>query len=160
MNLYFYNFPNNTNKKSQGVNSEIFCLCHYSTIVIFILCRQFCLKNMERFFYTVRIVWWKAIRNQIYTNANESFNRQLRKVTKSKTIFLSDDSLMKMLYLATMDITKKMDRTPPWLGSDPFPAGNLLWRKIILIIAWTGLSKAALLDMHKIVVIIQEKAKS
>ena len=36
-----------------------------------------------------------------------SFNRQLRKVTKSKTVFPSDDSLLKMLYLATMDITKK-----------------------------------------------------
>ena len=36
-----------------------------------------------------------------------SFNRQLKKVTKSKTVFPSDDSLLKMLYLATMDITKK-----------------------------------------------------
>ena len=36
-----------------------------------------------------------------------TFNRQLRKVTKSKTVFPSDDSLLKMLYLATMDITKK-----------------------------------------------------
>ena len=27
--------------------------------------------------------------------------------TKSKTVFPSDDSLLKMLYLATMDITKK-----------------------------------------------------
>ena len=34
-------------------------------------------------------------------------NRQLRKVTKSRTVFPSDDSLLKMLYLATMDITKK-----------------------------------------------------
>ena len=50
----------------------------------------------------------EAIRKLIYTtNAIEGFNRQLRKVTKSKTIFPSDDSLMKMLYLATMDITKK-----------------------------------------------------
>lgn len=49
-----------------------------------------------------------AIRKLIYTtNTIEGFNRQLRKVTKSKTIFPSDDSLMKMLYLATIDITKK-----------------------------------------------------
>ena len=41
------------------------------------------------------------------TNAIEGFNRQLRKVTKSRTVFPSDDSLLKMLYLATMDITKK-----------------------------------------------------
>jgi len=48
------------------------------------------------------------IRKLIYTtNAIEGFNRQLRKVTKSKTVFPSDDSLLKMLYLATMDITRK-----------------------------------------------------
>ena len=41
------------------------------------------------------------------TNAIEGFNRQLRKVTKSRTVFPSADSLLKMLYLATMDITKK-----------------------------------------------------
>ena len=34
-------------------------------------------------------------------------HRQLRKVTKAKSVFLTDDSLLKMLYLATMDITKK-----------------------------------------------------
>jgi len=50
----------------------------------------------------------EPVRRLIYTtNAIEGFNRQLRKVTKSKTVFPSDDSLLKMLYLATMDITKK-----------------------------------------------------
>lgn len=50
----------------------------------------------------------EEIRRIIYTtNAMESYNRQLRKVTKSKSIFPSDESLTKMLYLATMDITKK-----------------------------------------------------
>ena len=50
----------------------------------------------------------EAVRRLIYTtNAIEGFNRQLRKVTKSKTVFPSDDSLLKMLYLATMDITRK-----------------------------------------------------
>ena len=50
----------------------------------------------------------EAVRKLIYTtNTIEGFNRQLRKVTKSKTVFPSDDSLLKMLYLATMDITKK-----------------------------------------------------
>lgn len=49
----------------------------------------------------------EAVRRLIYTtNAIEGFNRQLWKVTKSKTVFPSDDSLLKMLYLATMDITK------------------------------------------------------
>lgn len=48
------------------------------------------------------------IRKIIYTtNTVEGFNRQLRKVTKSKSVFPTDDSLLKMLYLATKDITKK-----------------------------------------------------
>lgn len=48
------------------------------------------------------------VRKLIYTtNAIEGFNRQLRKVAKSRTVFPSDDSLLKMLYLATMDITQK-----------------------------------------------------
>ena len=48
------------------------------------------------------------IRTLIYTtNAIENFNRQLRKVTKTKSAFVSDDALMKILYLATMGITKK-----------------------------------------------------
>lgn len=50
----------------------------------------------------------QEIRTLIYTtNAIEGFNRQLRKVTKNKGIFPTDDRLIKMLYLAMMDITKK-----------------------------------------------------
>ena len=50
----------------------------------------------------------QEIRTIIYTtNAIENFNRQLRKVTKNKAVFPNDDALLKMLYLATMDITKK-----------------------------------------------------
>lgn len=50
----------------------------------------------------------QEVRRLIYTtNAMEGFNRQLRKVTKSKSVFPTDDSLFKMLYLAMMDITKK-----------------------------------------------------
>lgn len=50
----------------------------------------------------------QSVRTLIYTtNAIENFNRQLRKVTKSKAVFPNDDSLMKMLYLATSDITRK-----------------------------------------------------
>ena len=50
----------------------------------------------------------EELRRLIYTtNAIEGFNRQLRKVTKSKAVFLTDDSLFKMLYLAMLDITKK-----------------------------------------------------
>ena len=50
----------------------------------------------------------QEVRRLIYTtNTIEGFNRQLRKVTKSKSVFPTDDSLLKMLYLAMMDITKK-----------------------------------------------------
>lgn len=54
----------------------------------------------------------QEMRTLIYTtNTIEGFNRQLRKVTKNKGIFPTDDSLIKMLYLAMMDITKK------WTGT-------------------------------------------
>ncbi len=50
----------------------------------------------------------QEVRRLIYTtNAIEGFNRQLRKVTKAKSVFPTDDSLLKMLYLAMTDITKK-----------------------------------------------------
>jgi len=48
------------------------------------------------------------LRRIIYTtNTVESFHRQLRKVTKSKSIFPNDKALLKMLYLATMDATDR-----------------------------------------------------
>ena len=48
------------------------------------------------------------IRRLIYTtNTIEGFNRQLRKVTKNKAVFPTDDSLRKTLYLCTRDIVKK-----------------------------------------------------
>ena len=50
----------------------------------------------------------QEVRTLIYTtNSIENFNRQLRKVTKAKSVFPTDESLLKMLYLAMMDITKK-----------------------------------------------------
>lgn len=50
----------------------------------------------------------QEVRTLIYTtNAIEGFNGQLRKVTKNKGVFPTDDSLLKMLYLAMIDITKK-----------------------------------------------------
>ena len=49
----------------------------------------------------------QEVRRLIYTtNTIEGFNRQLRKVTKAKSMFPTDDSLLKMLYLAMVDITK------------------------------------------------------
>jgi putative transposase len=48
------------------------------------------------------------IRKLIYTtNMIESYHRQLRKVTKGKSIFPTDEALLKMLYLATMDVIRK-----------------------------------------------------
>lgn len=48
------------------------------------------------------------IRKLIYTtNAVEGFHRQLRKVTKSKGAFPSDQALLKLTYLASQNIMKK-----------------------------------------------------
>jgi len=48
------------------------------------------------------------IRTIIYTtNIIEGLHRQFRKVTKTKAVFPNDDSLKKMLYLASQNITKK-----------------------------------------------------
>ena len=50
----------------------------------------------------------QGVRRLIYTtNSIEGFNRQLRKVTKTRSVFPTDDSLFKMLYLAMVDITQK-----------------------------------------------------
>lgn len=50
----------------------------------------------------------QEIRKIMYTtNIIEGLHRQYRKVTKSKTIFPTDISLQKMLYLATQNIVKK-----------------------------------------------------
>jgi putative transposase len=48
------------------------------------------------------------IRKIIYTtNIIEGLHRQFRKVTKTKTVFPSDSSLEKMLYLASLNVMKK-----------------------------------------------------
>jgi transposase-like protein len=48
------------------------------------------------------------IRRIIYTtNIIEGLHRQFRKVTKTKSVFPNDDSLRKMLYLVSVNITKK-----------------------------------------------------
>jgi putative transposase len=48
------------------------------------------------------------IRKLIYTtNVIESYHRQLRKVTKGKAVFPTDEALLKMLYLVTMDVLRK-----------------------------------------------------
>ena len=48
------------------------------------------------------------IRRVIYTtNIIEGYHRQLRKVTKTKTAYPSDEALRKIIYLATVDAAKK-----------------------------------------------------
>jgi len=48
------------------------------------------------------------IRRAIYTtNAIESMNYQLRKVTKNRSTFVNDDAIMKILYLAIRNASKK-----------------------------------------------------
>ncbi len=50
----------------------------------------------------------KEIRRVMYTtNAIESMNMSLRKVTKNRGSFPNDDAVFKLLYLALMNITKK-----------------------------------------------------
>jgi transposase-like protein len=58
----------------------------------------------------------EELRRIIYTtNTVENYHRALRKVTKAKSVFPNDQSLMKILYLATMDTTKKWkDRMRDW----------------------------------------------
>jgi transposase-like protein len=55
------------------------------------------------------------IRTMIYTtNRVESLHRQLRKVTKSKSLFPNDESLKKMLYLAIGEIESKTNCKQNW----------------------------------------------
>ena len=57
------------------------------------------------------------IRKLIYTtNAVENFHRQLRKVTKTKSAFVSEGALMKILYLTTMRVIEKWTQPVPNWG--------------------------------------------
>ena len=60
-------------------------------------------ENIKTFF-----AFPEQIRRIIYTtNAVESVHRQLRKVTKNKAVFPTDESLVKMLFLAIRDVSRK-----------------------------------------------------
>lgn len=60
-------------------------------------------ENVKTFFF-----YPEAIRRMIYTtNAVESLHRQFRKVTKNRAIFPTDEALLKMLFLAARDVSKK-----------------------------------------------------
>ena len=55
------------------------------------------------------------VRKMIYTtNAVEALHRQFRKVTKTKGAFPTDDSLKKMLYLATLDLKGSFRQKHNW----------------------------------------------
>ena len=78
-------------------------------------------EKWEDKYYAALRIWednWDAIspffqfsdkiRKIMYTtNAIESLNRQFRKYTKTKSVYPTDMALMKCLYLATKNITKK-----------------------------------------------------
>ena len=56
----------------------------------------------------------EQVRKIIYTtNLIKGFKRQLRKVTKNRSIFPNDQALQKLLYLATQDIVKKWTKPLP-----------------------------------------------
>ena len=70
-------------------------------------------NNLSTFF-----AFSPRIRKIIYTtNALEGFNRQVRKYTKSRTIFPTDESLNKCVYLATMEIMEKWTQPVPNWGA-------------------------------------------
>jgi putative transposase len=54
------------------------------------------------------------IRRLIYTNNSvEGYHRQLRKVTKAKSIFPTPEAARKLLFLANRDILKKWTKPIP-----------------------------------------------
>ena len=68
----------------------------------------------------------EELRRIIYTtNTAENYHRSLRKVTKTKASFVNDMALLKILYLITMEVTKKMDRAYEGLANYLFPVKYL-----------------------------------
>ncbi len=62
----------------------------------------------------------EEIRKVIYTtNAIESLNNSLRKVTKNRNSFPSDEAAIKLLYMALKNIQKKMDHAHSKLEPGP-----------------------------------------
>lgn len=63
-------------------------------------------RNWEKL--TSYFAYDEQVRKLIYTtNAVEGFHRQVRKVTKTKGVFPNDMALMKLIYLAVLNISKK-----------------------------------------------------
>ncbi len=92
------------------------------------------LKNLEKKWgdkYPIVIKSWKTkwdqlsvffkypapIRKIIYTtNILEGVHRQLRKVTKNRSVFVHDDALKKLLFLALTDVSKKWNKVHGWIS--------------------------------------------
>jgi len=65
------------------------------------------------------------IRHVIYTtNAIEGFNNGIKRITKTKNSFMSDESLFKLIYLVSQDITKK------W--TLPIPNWSLIFNQLLI----------------------------
>lgn len=81
----------------------------------------------DNFCYVQRLFEYPAeIRKMIYTtNAIESFNSALRKVTDHKSAVPNEMSVMKILYLRTLDIIRK------W--TVPYPNWCLIRAKLLLL---------------------------
>ena len=59
-----------------------------------------------------------TVRKVIYTtNAIESLNSTYRKLNRQRSVFPSDNALLKALYLATFEAAKKVDDNHPELGT-------------------------------------------
>jgi putative transposase len=65
------------------------------------------------------------IRRLIYTtNPIESYNNGVKRITKTKTCFGSEESLLKLIYLVTQDISKKWE--------NPLPNWGLIYNQIMI----------------------------
>ena len=68
----------------------------------------------------------KEIRRIIYTtNAVESLNMSLRKITKMRASFPSEQAALKLLYLALKNVSAKWETTNHW--SAALNQFTLLW---------------------------------
>ena len=65
------------------------------------------------------------IRHVIYTtNTIEGFNNGVKRITKTKSSFPSDEALFKLLYLVSQDITRK------W--TMPIPNWSLIFNQFLI----------------------------
>jgi len=74
----------------------------------------------------------EQVRHLIYTtNAVEAYHRMVRKFTKAKAIFPTDDSIRKVVFLSLKEITKKWTMPVRDLGYGLQPDHDFLRRQIL-----------------------------